>query len=79
MAGGSPGKKTRKHGRMGRKLSHQRYVASSRYTTNKIRRIIRFMKANPNWEPDLKAMDDIIANRISIWVKNNRKKVVNEA
>lgn len=45
------GKKNRKHGRWSRKPSHKRYVAERRWIKNKARRIKKYMKAHPSWNP----------------------------
>lgn len=45
------GKKSRKQGRMKRKPAYKRYLAENRRAKNKARRMARYMKKFPNWQP----------------------------
>ena len=47
----------KKHGRKKSKPAQRRYTESKRWITNKARRIAKYMKKFPNWEPIL--TDDV--------------------
>jgi len=47
------GKKHRKHGRMKNKPAYKRYLAEDRRAKNKARKLARYMKKFPNWEPNI--------------------------
>ena len=47
------GKKNRKHGRMKKKPAYKRYLAEDRRAKNKARKLARYMKKFPNWEPTI--------------------------
>lgn len=45
------GKKGRKYGRNMRKPAKLRYTAERRWITNKRKKIARYKKSHPNWNP----------------------------
>ena len=45
------GKKGRKHGRMKKKPAYKRYLAEDRRAKNKARKLAKYIRKYPNWEP----------------------------
>ena len=45
------GKKNRKWGREKRRPSHARYLSEKRWLFNKARKIAKYIKRNPSWNP----------------------------